>query len=208
MEQTYSRHWIGKALLALMVLALFFCIPFIPMSIERTPHYGLKVNRQAPEFNLKNHLGEKVTLGDFRGKHLFLMFGYLNCQDICHSQALIFQEINHLVDNKSEVHFLYISMDPERDNAERLALYFDSRAQNFTSLRSDDFTRAQDLAVAYKAFFSREYGFSKQDYGINHNASYFLIDPNGYIRHVYRPEQKNAREILSDLASLQNEYDS
>jgi peroxiredoxin len=34
----------------------------------------LKVGKQAPDFSLKNHLGEVVKLSDYRGKNVVLAF--------------------------------------------------------------------------------------------------------------------------------------
>ncbi len=184
------------------VLAVFLSIAFIPLDAGYSNSYGLKTDRLAPDFKLTNVKGKTVSLSDFQGKYLFLMFGYLNCDDICHDQALTFQEINHHADNPNDLHFVYIAMDPERDSASRLAAYFDGRASNFTSLRSHSQRALQSLASDYKAFFSVQNKNNAGDYEISHNGLFYLIGPDGHLEFLYGAKQKSIPLILGDLLEL------
>ncbi len=35
---------------------------------------AIRIGKRAPDFSLKNHLGETITLSDFRGKNVVLAF--------------------------------------------------------------------------------------------------------------------------------------
>lgn len=203
-----SQYQVGLRgpLLLVLVLLIFCCIPFIPGLLKADAVYGLAGNRPAPDFTLYNADGEAVSLVDYRGKYLFLMFGYLHCPDVCHSQALIFQEIDFHADMNNHLQFVYIAMDPERDSAASLAAYFDQRGDNFTSLRSDDQHAVQVLAGAYRAFFSNEVGRSVDDYLIQHPGHYFLIGPDGHIRQTYAATQTRSDLIVGDLQQLKQDY--
>ncbi len=200
------RHWFSKILLFLLVFLVFFSIPFLHGLVNKDQGYGLASNREAPAFNLKKSDNSRVSLDDFRGKYTFLMFGYLNCDDICHSQALLFQEINLLADMGDELHFLYLAMDPDRDSPSQLAAYFDQRGENFSSLRNNSFKSAQQLAGKYRAFFAPDKNMHSGDYEISHPGLFFLIGPDGYLRFTYTANQTETRLIVDDLLALRNEY--
>ncbi len=140
----------------LLVVVCFASIPVLPALTLASNSYGLPSQRPAPEFTLTDTQGRSVSLDDYLGQTVFLMFGFLGCTDICHSQALLFQEINLLADSRDDIHFLFITMDPRQDTAERLALYFDGRGDNFTALRDDRVASIQTIAAAYRAYFSHD----------------------------------------------------
>ncbi len=196
------HHRLSKAILLLSICVVFLSIPFMPKVAIDGHSYGLPSNRPAPNFFLDNPEGETISLADFRGKFVFLMFGYLNCQKICHSQALVFQEISQLADMKNELYFLYVAMDPERDTPNRLKHYFDQREENFISLRKNDFLVAQRLAMEYQAFFYVDGNMKTSYYGINHPGLYYLIGPDGNLRFTYTANQKATKMIVGDLLSL------
>ena len=133
------------------------------------------------------------------------MFGYLNCRDICHSQAIVFQELNHAADMQDKLVFLYIALDPERDSIEQLSSYFDSRGDNFFSLHGRSPRHIQDLALKYRNYFYREGSFKGDDYEIRHDGKYFLISPEGNIRYTYASTQVEVRGLAQDLFQLKHE---
>jgi cytochrome oxidase Cu insertion factor (SCO1/SenC/PrrC family) len=61
---------------------------------------------------------------DFRGKLLLIYFGYTNCPDICPADLMqIRLAVNELGPAGESVHPLFITLDPDRDTAARLADY-------------------------------------------------------------------------------------
>ena len=187
--------------LLLLVFLVFFSLPFFPALFSDHRYYGLESDRQAPSFSLSDHAGKRVSLSDFRGDYIFLMFGYLNCDGLCHNQVMLFQEINALLSASSTAMpvFLYISMDPQRDDAEKIAKYFDSHADNFVSLNAPDFRQVQALAMDYRAFFSKTGNTGSLSYEIDHPGHVFLIDPKGNLRLTYSASHKRADRMVSDL---------
>ena len=200
------RQKLTRTALVVLVLLTSFLIPFTYTFFSANDGYGLAANRPAPDFTLKDAQGTEVSLRDLQGKHIFLMFGYMNCRDICHSQALIFQEINKLADMDNRLRFLYITMDPGRDSAEQLAAYFDQRSDNFTSLRSENIGYLQEVAGAYRAFFAKGANLPAGDYEVEHPGLYFLIGPDGKLRYIYTASQTRSDLIVEDLKKIKNEY--
>ena len=188
-----------------LVLLSFISIPLLPALTLSQDSYGLPTNKTAPEFQLTDTRGHSVSLADFRGKYVFLMFGFLGCTDICHSQALLFQEINLLADNPDNVAFLFVTMDPEQDTAKRLAAYFDGRGDNFTALRDERVTTLQRVAASYRAYFAHDGNRLNGAKDIRHPGLYFLIDPEGQIRRTYGASHKAAVLVVDDLNALKKQ---
>lgn len=185
-----------------LVLLCFASIPLLPALTLNSNSYGIPSERMAPGFELRDTRGNPVSLSDYRGKYVFLMFGFLGCTDICHSQALLFQEINLLADIAGDIHFLFITMDPEQDTAERLALYFDGRGDNFTALRDERVTDIQTIAGSYRAYFAHDGSVSADNKDIRHPGLYFLIDQQGQLRRTYGATHRDARLVVDDLTQL------
>ena len=211
-EKQDNRISAPQLMLLILVFLAFFLTPFFPNIFSDNQFYGIDANRKAPEFTLSDLAGEKRSLTDFRGNPVFLMFGYLNCDGLCHNQVLLFQEINALISasssapsSKSPV-FLYVAMDPERDDVKKVAKYFDAHADNFISLNADSFKQAQAVAMDYGAYFSKKGQLSSGGYEIEHPGHIFLIDPLGNLRFTYSAQHKQAERMVSDLRYLQVEH--
>ena len=74
----------------------------------------------AAGFALTNQQGESVQLGDFRGDLVVLTFLYSNCTTACPLISLhLKQAADQLTPQEvGQVHFMAVSLDPERDTLE------------------------------------------------------------------------------------------
>ena len=201
-KESRSKQLKAGLVATLLVALCFTSIPLLPALTLARDSYGLPSERFAPDFRLTDAQGQPVSLNDYHGKYVFLMFGFLGCTDICHSQALLFQEINLLADRPDEIHFLFVTMNPEQDTAERLALYFDGRGDNFTALRDERVTNIQGIAADYRAYFAHDGNPSASEKNIRHPGLYFLIDQEGRLRRTYGATQRDARLVIEDLNKL------
>ena len=193
---------IKQVLLFVTVVLIFFLLPFSFKLFSSPSSYGLPSNRDAPTFVLQNSKKHKVSLTDFKGQNLFLMFGYLNCEDICHLQTSLFQEINLLADKQDKPVFIYINIDPERDTAYQLERYFDLHGDNFVSLSDANMKALQSLANAFHAHFAKHGGIEATEYEILHAGLFYLIDKQGKIRYTYSAGQTDAEKIVADLSAI------
>ena len=84
---------------------------------QRLPTIGA-----APDFALTSQDGAEVTLGDFRGKVVAVAFIYTSCPDVCpmltDKMARVQDELGP--DFGTEIAFVSITVDPERDTPEVL----------------------------------------------------------------------------------------
>lgn len=203
-----GQNWPATLAWLLLVFVFFFSIPFLPGILTGNSHYGLAADRKAPEFELLDQNNSSISLNTYLGDYVFLMFGYLNCDSVCHSQATLFQEIELLADMGNTVHFVYISMDPGRDSPEQLAAYFDARGGNFTSLRANNLKTVQRVAKEYRAFFAPDKNIKKGDYMINHPGLFYLIGPDGNLRFTYTANQITTHRIVEELTVLRQTYEN
>jgi protein SCO1/2 len=168
--------------------------------------HGLAANRPAPDFRLRDHQGRQVSLRDFRGRFLYLMFGYLNCRDVCHTQALMLQQLLARAERPAQLVFVFVGMDPARDSPQRLAAYFDARGEQFVSLNAASLAQAQQLAVAYRVPFARRGDSRGDDYAIQHPAHLLLLGPDGRVRLRYASGLRHVEPLLEDLRRLRELY--
>lgn len=194
---------LSRALTAGLLVCLLAAIPFL--ASLRPDHYGIASNAVAPPFRLTDVAGNEVTLSDFGGRFVFLMFGYLNCPDVCHTQALTFQQVAQTLQGReAELVFAYVAIDPARDTPAEVGHYFDGRGDNFISLHGTSELELQSLAAAYRVFFARRGGLQSAEYEIDHTALFFLVDQSGRLRYTYVASQQDSGRIIEDLERLGN----
>lgn len=199
-----TKTMIGIAL-ALTSLLLLFAVNFIKNPFSKLDYYGHVIDVPAPAFSLMSLDGRKFQLHDFKGKYTYLMFGYLNCTTTCHSQALILNYLSNEIADK-DVHFVYISMDPERDGANELADYFKSTSSRLTVLRGNSIRQMQSIANGFKAPFSLNRSVTDDEYEINHPGYVFLINPEGRLSIVYSGSLIIKDRLLEDLSHYKSHY--
>lgn len=204
-NQGGKRYLVVSALFICLSIATTVAIPFIKNPFEDFNYYGMPIERSAPEFSLQNTEGNPVKLSNYRGSFVYLMFGYLGCDEVCHTQTLTFHTLNQQLTDK-RVHFLYLGMDPENDTPERIASYFDARADNFDGLIAADVKHAQQVAARYHAFFSVQPGGLNNTHKISHPGYIYLIDPEGQLRMIYSGKILDINKMLLDLKHIQTEF--
>lgn len=188
--------------LVIITLALATLFGSVPLAsvLQQAPGGAWASARPAPDFELFDAAGAPRSIEDFRGRSLFLMFGYLRCADICHSQvANLVALANQL--QQSDATFLYLAMD-RRDDPAALRDYFDRRGQDFVSLHARDTTTMQAVANDYLAAYRIDGNPAGDEYDIEHPARIFLIDPAGQIRRVYNGSNPDLQRIAADFYQL------
>ena len=78
----------------------------------------------APTFRLSDQFDKKVGLSDFVGDVVVLTFLYTSCPDVCPLTTETLRQAQRLLgDDASQVKFLAVSVDPERDTVGRAYQY-------------------------------------------------------------------------------------
>ena len=83
---------------------------------------------RAPDFELRNQDGERVSMRELRGEPVIVTFLYTNCDDTCPAQA---QTVRGALDELGEdVPALAVAVDPPRDTPQSARAFLaEQRAQ-------------------------------------------------------------------------------
>ena len=138
------------------------------------------------EFTLHSADGP-VSLKDFRGKPVFLYFGYSKCPDICPtSLATLGKTLHELSEaEQQQVAALFVSVDPQRDSTEALKAYAGYFHPNLVGVTgSDDEVAA--VAWLYGArYYQVELEGSPFGYAVNHSSATYLLTAEGELRFIF-----------------------
>ena len=189
-----------KKLLALLVMAvaLVACNKPAPVAFNNVDITGAEY---AHNFALTDHTGKPRTLADFKGKVVFLFFGYTQCPDVCPTTMAEMAEVMKLLGpDASKVQVLFVTVDPERDTQQLLAEYVPAFHPSFVGLRGD---AAQTAMVArdFKIFYAKAAGTTPDTYSMDHTAGSYVFDQDGKIRLFVR-HGKGAAPIAQDIKQL------
>jgi protein SCO1/2 len=140
-------------------------------------------------FQLIDQHGKPFDAARLNGHWSFLFFGYTNCPDVCPSTLEFFKQLGaRLATNRdllAQPQFILISVDPERDDPQRLREYldyFDSKFIGLTGTPGQINSVTSQLGVlAVKVESESDDG----SYLIDHSASIFLVDPYGRLVGVF-----------------------
>jgi protein SCO1 len=158
--------------------------------------------RQAPDFDLLSSNGGELKIGNYRGKVVLLAFGFTSCTAVCPTTLNTFAVTRHkLAAAAADVQVVYITVDPQQDDATRLKKYLGSFDPTFVGGTGTE----QQLAAVRKG-----YGISAQkqvlgdSYTYAHSSFTYLIDRKGRIR-ALMPYGHSPDDYVHDLTLLLKE---
>ena len=129
----------------------------------------IEAGAQAPDFTLRNQDGENVSLADYRGRKVLLVFYPMDFSPVCSDQLSIYQEVKPELAEKG-VEILGISIDHAYAHKA-----FQEKLGIDTPLLAD-FEPKGEVARAYGAYIERT-GHA--------NRSLVLVDTEGTIEWVH-----------------------
>jgi protein SCO1 len=131
-------------------------------------------------YALETTSGRAVTEASFRGKWLFVYFGYTNCPDACPTAlSALAVALGALGPLAAQVQPLFITVDPKRDTPAVIAKYvktFDPRIIGLYGTAPQTAAAAKAFRVDYTV---RQLGHA--DYTIDHSAFVYVVDPEGRV---------------------------
>lgn len=185
----------------------------------------------APAFRLTDHRGRTVSLQDYQGKVVVLTFLYTSCRDVCPIVTFKLKEVYEaLGEDVGEVAFLAVTVDPERDTAERAREY--SEAWGMADRWSFLVGSRSQLEPIWAAYYvdptldeegdpaETELGRRAREltrettgsvawleqavttrYAVLHSAPVYLVDRRGYLRVLFTPPLE-PQDIVHDIRAL------
>ena len=156
-------------------------------------------------FTLVDHTGKTVTEEDYGGRFMLIYFGFTYCPDACPTTLTTMGEALDIIGPAADkIVPLLISVDPERDTPEQLAMYVRHFHPSLLGLTGTADQVAQ-AAKAYRVYYAKvkEKGSDEDDYTMDHTSIVYLMGPDGTFRahfagHATSPEAM-AKRILDFL---------
>jgi len=155
--------------------------------------------RMAPDFALRGSNGGELALSRLRGKVVVLGFGFTSCPDVCPTTlATLASAHKKLGERGGEVQIVYVTVDPERDDPERMRTYLASFDPSFLGGTGS----AEQLEAV-----RNEYGIAAQriakgeSYAFDHSSYTYLIDRAGRLR-AMMPYGSSSDAYVHDLLIL------
>ena len=137
--------------------------------------------RQAPDFSLKGSDGTDLTLNRYRGKVVVLGFGFTSCPDVCPTTLGTLAQARRDLGPAAaaEVQVIYITVDPERDDAGRMKNYLRGFDKTFLGGTGT----ADQLSAVHQQYGvqAQRHAFGK-DHSYSHSSFTYLIDRSGKLR--------------------------
>lgn len=156
--------------------------------------------RMAPEIALRGSDGNELKLAQHRGKVVVMAFGFTHCPEVCPTTlAVLAQARKKLGANASQMQVVYVTVDPERDDAARMKSYL----ANFDASFIGGTGKPEALAAVRKAYgiTANKVPMPSGGYAVDHSSSAYLIDRDGRLR-AMMPYGRTADDFAHDVALL------
>lgn len=139
-------------------------------------------------FELVDQTGAPFTDRDLRGKPFIVFFGFTFCPDACPlALTKVAIALDALGPDGDRFQTVFISVDPERDTPEQLALYVQSNGfpKNLIGLTGSPEAIAS-VAAAYRVHYKKiESAQTTGGYLMEHSTVLYLMDARGRFAGVF-----------------------
>ena len=195
-----KQLWLG--LIVILVLFLSAC-----SNENSRPDVDALVYENAKplsDFTLNDQRGELVTKQQFLGQWNLVFLGYTSCPDIC---PLTLAKLNAVYKNLQADYPLqvwFLSVDPKRDTPAKRKQYIDYFNPDFLAVSGEHkhlFPVVRELGLIYAISDS-----SESEYAVDHSASVAMVDQNGAVRAIFKPEFKQGSVPLINATTLTKEF--
>lgn len=169
-----------------MGVAIGFALAFLNEQPQSQPAIEwLDTPREISSFQLEHEEGV-FNQESLKGQWTIVLFGFLNCPDICPTSLSELAKISTHLRSSSvnkKVNYVFVSVDPGRDNLSDMARYlqfFDSSIQGVTGSDAQLENFASSLGARFKV------SPNKENYTVAHSVTFSIIDPNGALSGRFR----------------------
>ena len=156
------------------------------------------------DFALTDQQGERVTKQQLLGQWNLVFLGYTSCPDICPMTLAKLNNVYKNVQAEYPMQVWFVSVDPNRDTAQKRKEYIDYFDPDFLAISGEHkhlFPFVRELGLIYAISDSNQ-----PEYAVDHSASVALIDGNGALRAIFKPEFKQGEVPLVNTTKLTAEF--
>jgi protein SCO1 len=148
-------------------------------------------------FQLVDQDGRPFTQEQLKGKPTLMFFGFTHCPDVCPTALFEISEIfGKLGPAGDNARALFVTVDPERDTAEKLKDYLSSFDPRLGALTGSP-TAIEAMLKAYRVY-AKKISLKDGDYTMDHTALVYLMDKQGRFVAPFNIKRK-PEEAAADL---------
>ncbi|RUO76032.1 SCO family protein [Idiomarina seosinensis] len=149
---------------------------------------------------------QAISNNALKGQWTILFTGYTFCPDICPTTMSDLKQALPVLQDEADkpVKVWMISVDPKRDNMERLKQYTGYFGKQFVGIRADHpelFPFVRDLGLMYSLPDEGE-----ENYLVNHSAAIILVNPDGKRIAIFNAEHEPGEIPVVDMQQLQKDF--
>lgn len=198
--------------------------PATTMSAEELRDLGALVYEEPVAlrpFSLSDHTGADFSLEDLKGQWSLIFFGFTSCPDICPlTLTELSQFYRQLPEQHKDTQVIMVSVDPDRDTAQKLAEYMGSFNPDFIGVNgpyADIADLARQLYVAHSpppsqvpadehaGHADHNMASNPADYVIDHSGNVLIINPQGNY-HGFFDAAIQDNELTLAYEAIRNAY--
>jgi protein SCO1/2 len=203
-------------LVAIVVIAGGFALLFQNTSRSSQPladnvHSGksasflgseLSPPKPAPPLSLRNYLGQRVNIDQYRGKALLVTFLYTHCPEICPLITANLRTAQNLMGPKisAKAQIVAVSVDPRGDTPRTVAAFL--KVHEMTGRMQYLIGSAKELGSVWQRWGVGSERDASQPDLINHSALVYGISASGDLKTVYIGSNFKPSEIAHDVPLL------
>jgi protein SCO1 len=156
--------------------------------------------KQAPPIDLRNYLGQPVTLSQYRGKAVLVTFLYTHCPDVCPLiTANLRVVLSQLGAEAAKAQIIAVSVDPKGDTPESVASFL--RAHGMLGRMQYLLGSPAQLARTWGAWSVGSAREAGQPDLVAHSALVYGVSASGRLTTIY-PSSFEPSQIVHDVPKL------
>jgi protein SCO1/2 len=190
--------------------AFFFLCTAFSSAAESLKAGTFNPPRAAPEITLAGSDGTEFKLSRHRGKVVALGFGYTSCPDVCPTTlAELAQVRKKLGAAAKDFQVVYVTVDPERDTAERLRQYLGAFDASFigatgTEPQLAEVRKAYGISATRQPVKGSTTAGSATAYTVHHSSFVYFVDREGRLRALVPFGGRSIDDMAHDVRALLN----
>lgn len=158
-------------------------------------------------YQLRNSDSTLVNFpGDYKGEISVVSFIYTHCPDVCPVITANLTNIQKKLTDTTDLQFIEISFDPQRDTPSVLANYKDLYKLNdqFTLLTGET-TLLDKLEIKAKKTYADSVNQDSSKYLMKHSNKIYLMDKEGKIRYEYPASVVPLKNVIEDIKKMRTQ---
>lgn len=158
--------------------------------------------KPAPALSLRNYLGERVNINNYRGKAVLVTFLYTHCPDVCPlitaNLRVAQKEMGAKTAAKEQI--IAVSVDPRGDTPQTVAAFL--KLHGMTGRMKYLIGSPKELGKVWQAWGVGSERDAQQPDIVNHSALVYGVDASGKMRTVYIGGTWQPSEVAHDVSLL------